>query len=61
MPLIKVNKLTKAIDVLANRISAILKGQRGTTRDTSCTAGSIFQHQSRILDEPTEGLSTVPC
>ena len=36
-PPINTNMLAKAIDVPANRITAILKGQRGITGDTSAS------------------------
>lgn len=35
VPPINANRLAKAIDVPANRITAILKGQRGITGDTA--------------------------
>ena len=36
------NKLAKALDVPANRITAILKGQRGITGDTAVRLATFF-------------------
>ena len=39
---INANMLAKAIDVPANRITAILKGQRGNTGDTAVRLAAFF-------------------
>lgn len=36
------NMLAKAIDVPANRITAIIKGQRGVTGDTAVRLATLF-------------------
>jgi len=41
-PPINANMLAKAIDVSANRITAILKGQRGITGDTAVRLATFF-------------------
>ena len=41
-PPINTNMLAKAIDVPANRITAILKGQRGITGDTAVRLAAFF-------------------
>lgn len=40
--LINANMLAKAIDVPANRITAIIKGQRGITGDTAVRLAAFF-------------------
>lgn len=57
-PPINANMLAKAIDVPANRITAIIKGQRGITGDTAARLATLFDTTSRILDECTEDLLT---
>lgn len=42
VPLINANMLAKALDVPANRITAILKGQRGITGDTAVRLAAFF-------------------
>jgi antitoxin HigA-1 len=41
-PAINANMLAKAIDVPANRITAIIKGQRGITGDTAVRLAAFF-------------------
>jgi addiction module HigA family antidote len=41
-PLLNANTLAKALGVPANRITAILKGQRGITGDTALRLGTFF-------------------
>lgn len=41
-PLISANKLAKALDVPANRITAIIHGQRGITGDTAVRLAAFF-------------------
>lgn len=41
-PVVNANMLAKAIDVPANRITAILKGQRGITGDTAVRLAEFF-------------------
>ena len=41
-PPINANMLAKAIDVPANRITAIIKGQRGITGDTAVRLATFF-------------------
>ena len=41
-PPINANMLAKAIDVPANRITSILKGQRGITGDTAVRLAAFF-------------------
>ena len=41
-PPINANMLAKAIDVPANRITTILKGQRGVTGDTALRLAAFF-------------------
>jgi antitoxin HigA-1 len=41
-PLINANTLAKALDVPANRITAIIKGQRGITGDTAVRLATFF-------------------
>lgn len=41
-PAINANMLAKALDVPANRITAIIKGQRGITGDTAVRLGAFF-------------------
>jgi addiction module HigA family antidote len=41
-PPINANMLAKALKVPANRITAILKGQRGITGDTALRLGTFF-------------------
>ena len=42
VPLINANMLAKALDVPANRITAIVKGQRGITGDTAVRLAAFF-------------------
>jgi len=42
VPLINANMFAKALDVPANRITAILKGQRGITGDTALRLAAFF-------------------
>jgi len=57
-PPINANMLAKALDVPANRITAIIKGQRGITGDTAVRLATLFDTTSRILDDCTEDLLT---
>jgi addiction module HigA family antidote len=41
-PPLNANMLAKAIDVPANRITAIIKGQRGVTGDTAVRLAALF-------------------
>jgi len=41
-PSINANRLAKALDVPANRITAIIKGQRGITGDTAVRLATFF-------------------
>ncbi len=41
-PPLNANTLAKALSILANRIAAILKGQRGITGDTALRLGTFF-------------------
>ncbi len=41
-PQINANMLAKALDVPANRITAIIKGQRGITGDTAVRLATFF-------------------
>jgi addiction module HigA family antidote len=41
-PPINANRLAKALDVPANRITAIIKGQRGITGDTAIRPATFF-------------------
>lgn len=41
-PSLNANTLAKALSVPANRITAILKGQRGITGDTALRIGTFF-------------------
>jgi len=41
-PAINANMLAKALDVPANRITAIIKGQRGITGDTAVRLAAFF-------------------
>jgi addiction module HigA family antidote len=41
-PRINANMLAKALDVPANRITAIIKGQRGITGDTAVRLATFF-------------------
>ena len=41
-PSLNANMLAKAIDVPANRITAIIKGQRGITGDTAVRFAALF-------------------
>lgn len=41
-PTLNANTLAKAIGVPANRITAIIKGQRGITGDTAVRLGTFF-------------------
>ena len=41
-PPINANMLAKALEVPANRITAIIKGQRGITGDTAVRLGTFF-------------------
>ncbi len=49
------NALAKAIGVPPNRITAILKGERGITGDTAIRL-DVFQNVGGILDEPANDL-----
>lgn len=42
IPPINANTLAKALDVPANRITAIIKGQRGITGDTAVRLATFF-------------------
>lgn len=42
VPLINANTLAKALEVPANRITAIIKGQRGITGDTAVRLATFF-------------------
>lgn len=42
VPPLNANMLAKAIDVPANRITAIIKGQRGITGDTAVRLAAFF-------------------
>lgn len=44
-PPINANMLAKAIDVPANRVTAILKGQRGITGDTAVRLATFSTRQ----------------
>lgn len=41
-PLISANALARALDVPANRITAIIKGQRGITGETAVRLATFF-------------------
>lgn len=41
-PAVNANMLAKAIDVPANRVTAIIKGQRGITGDTAVRLAAFF-------------------
>lgn len=41
-PVVNANMLAKALDVPANRITAIIKGQRGITGDTAVRLAAFF-------------------
>ena len=41
-PPINANRLAKALEVPANRITAIIKGQRGITGDTAVRLATLF-------------------
>jgi addiction module HigA family antidote len=41
-PLLNANALARALGVPANRVTAILKGQRGITGDTAVRLGAFF-------------------
>lgn len=47
-PPINANVLAKAIDVPANRITAIIKGQRGITGDTAVRLAAFFNTTSEF-------------
>ncbi len=47
-PPLNANTLAKAIDVPANRITAIIKGQRGVTGDTAVRLGAFFNTTSEF-------------
>jgi addiction module HigA family antidote len=42
VPTLNANMLAKAVDVPANRITAIIKGQRGITGDTAVRLAAFF-------------------
>ena len=50
------NALAKAIGVTPNRITAILKDERGIHRGHGDPAGNVFQNIGGILDEPANDL-----
>jgi addiction module HigA family antidote len=50
------NALAKAIEVPPNRITAILKDERGITGDTAIQLGTFLQNTGGILDEPANDL-----
>jgi addiction module HigA family antidote len=43
VPVINANMLAKALDVPANRITAMIKGQRGITGDTAVRLATFFK------------------
>lgn len=47
-PPLNANILAKSIDVPANRITAIIKGQRGITGDTAVRLGTFFNTTSEF-------------
>lgn len=47
-PAINANMLAKAIDVPANRITAIIKGQRGITGDTAVRLAEFFNTSAEL-------------
>lgn len=53
------NAFAKAVEVPPNRITAILKGERGSYRGHGNPAGQIFQNLGGILDEPASDLRLV--
>ena len=52
------NALAKALDVPTNRVTAILKGQRGVTADTASSPCPILRHDAPTVAEPSEGIRT---
>jgi len=50
------NALAKVIGVPANRITAILKDERGITGDTAIRLGTFFKNVAGILDESANDL-----
>jgi len=50
------NALAKAIGAPPNRITAILKNERGITGGHGDPAGNVFQNVGGILDEPANDL-----
>ena len=47
-PPINANTLAKALDVPANRITAIIKGQRGITGDTAVRLAAFFDTTAEL-------------
>ena len=47
-PPINANTLAKALDVPANRITAIIKGQRGITGDTAVRLAAFFNTTAEL-------------
>ncbi|MFO0699338.1 MAG: hypothetical protein U0236_08930 [Nitrospira sp.] len=54
---INANTLAKALEMPANRITAIMKGQRGIRGRYGGAVGDVVQHDRRILDESSVDLS----
>jgi antitoxin HigA-1 len=55
------NALAKAIGVPPNRITAILKDERGITGNTAIRLGTFFKTVGGILDEPANDLRPAQC
>ena len=49
------NALAKALDVPTNRVTAILKGQRGITADTALRLSRYFGTTPQLWQKPPEG------
>jgi len=48
--------LALALRVPANRVTAILAGERAVTAETGAPSFTSLRHQCRVLAEPTEGV-----
>ena len=52
------NALAKALDVPTNRVTAILKGQRGVTARHGAAPIPLLRHHAPTVAEPPEGIRT---
>jgi addiction module HigA family antidote len=50
----------RALNIPINRVTQILREQRGVSADTALRLGRYFRHLGRVLDGPAERLRAAP-